>query len=133
MELHQVRYFLAICAEQSFTGAAKRCSVAQPSLTRAIKLLEGELGGLLFHRGQKMTRLSQLGHAVRPELEQIERLVLEVKRQAKMLLKSAKPNGTEMFAPFQKAMYGNSSKLKSVRSRRRRVQQMRLQQSGRIP
>jgi DNA-binding transcriptional LysR family regulator len=40
MEMHQVRYFLALCEERNFTRAAKRCGVAQPSLTHAIKQLE---------------------------------------------------------------------------------------------
>jgi LysR family transcriptional regulator, hydrogen peroxide-inducible genes activator len=35
MELHQARYFLAVCNDLNFTRAAKRCNVSQPSLTRA--------------------------------------------------------------------------------------------------
>ena len=50
MEMHQVRYFLTLCQELNFTRAAEKCNVAQPALTRAIKLLEHEFGGLLFHR-----------------------------------------------------------------------------------
>jgi len=45
MEMHQVRYFLAVCETLNFTRAAEICNVAQPSLTRAIKKLEDELGG----------------------------------------------------------------------------------------
>jgi DNA-binding transcriptional LysR family regulator len=48
--MHQVRYFLAVARTLNFTRAAEECNVAQPSLTRAIKLLEGELGGDLFRR-----------------------------------------------------------------------------------
>ena len=55
MEMHQVRYFLSLCAELNFTRAAERCNVAQPSLTRAIKQLEEELGGALFHRERANT------------------------------------------------------------------------------
>ena len=44
MEMHQVRYFLAVCDTLNFTQAAQRCNVAQPSLTRAVKKLEDELG-----------------------------------------------------------------------------------------
>ena len=40
MEMHQVRYFLAVCETLNFTRAAERCNVAQPSLTRAIQKLE---------------------------------------------------------------------------------------------
>ncbi len=46
MEMHQIRYFLAMCGTLNFTRAAEQCYVAQPSLTRAIQKLEEELGGL---------------------------------------------------------------------------------------
>lgn len=71
MEMHQVRYFLAVANELNFTRAAEKCNVAQPSLTRAIKLLEEELGGPLFHRERANTHLSELGRMVRPHLEQV--------------------------------------------------------------
>src|SRR5437762_393263 len=45
MEMHQVRYFLAVAQLLNFTRAAEECNVTQPSLTRAIKQLEAELGG----------------------------------------------------------------------------------------
>jgi DNA-binding transcriptional LysR family regulator len=65
MEMHQVRYFLALCEEHNFSRAAKRCGVAQPSLSRAIKLLEKEIGGLLFERIETGAILSPLGRALR--------------------------------------------------------------------
>ena len=70
MQLHQIRYFLAVCAERNFTRAARRCRVAQPSLTRAIKRLEIELGGPLFVRGAGWSSLTELGRLVRPLLAQ---------------------------------------------------------------
>jgi DNA-binding transcriptional LysR family regulator len=69
--MHQVEYFLAICSQGTFTRAAKRCGVSQPSLTNAIKRLERELGGMLFHRGPTTTCLSDLGYAVRPHFERL--------------------------------------------------------------
>ena len=48
MEMHQVRYFLAVAQELNFSRAAEKCNVSQPSLSRAIQQLEGELGGPLF-------------------------------------------------------------------------------------
>src|SRR5215468_10129897 len=45
MQMQQIRYFLALCEERSFTRAAKRCGISQPSLTNAIIALEQELGG----------------------------------------------------------------------------------------
>ncbi len=51
MQLHQLAYALAVAEEQSFTRAAARLHLAQPSLSRQVRLLEGELGVLLFNRG----------------------------------------------------------------------------------
>ena len=69
MEMHQVRYFLAVCRTLNFTKAAEECNVAQPSLTRAIQKLEEEFGGLLFHRERANTHLTELGRAMMPHLE----------------------------------------------------------------
>jgi DNA-binding transcriptional LysR family regulator len=69
MQMHQIRYFLAVVEELNFTRAAEKCHVAQPSLTRAVKLLEEELGGALFHRERANTHLTELGRMVRPHLE----------------------------------------------------------------
>ncbi len=40
MEMHQIRYFLAVCRAGSFTRAAEDCGISQPALTAAIKKLE---------------------------------------------------------------------------------------------
>jgi LysR family transcriptional regulator, hydrogen peroxide-inducible genes activator len=82
MEMHQIRYFLAVAEELNFTRAAERCTVAQPSLTRAIKLLEEELGGRLFHRERARTHLSELGHMVHPYLMHVFEQTQSVKQQA---------------------------------------------------
>ena len=70
MEMHQVRYFLAVARTLNFTKAAEECNVAQPSLTRAIKLLEGELGGDLFRRERPRAMLTPLGERMHPLLRQ---------------------------------------------------------------
>ena len=70
MEMHQVRYFLAVTQQLNFTRAAESCNVAQPSLTRAIKQLESELGGELFRRERNLSHLTELGHRVLPILQQ---------------------------------------------------------------
>ena len=68
--MHQVRYFLAVARTLNFTRAAEECHVAQPSLTRAIKLLEGELGGDLFRRERPRAMLTPLGERMYPLLKQ---------------------------------------------------------------
>jgi LysR family hydrogen peroxide-inducible transcriptional activator len=82
MEMQQIRYFLALAELLNFTRAAERCRVAQPSLSRAIKELERELGGPLFHRERANTHLTELGGIVRPYLEQILQESEQVKRRA---------------------------------------------------
>lgn len=68
MELRDIRYFLVLCEELHFTRAADRCGVSQPCISAAIKKIEAELGGVLFHR-RPQPRLSELGRVVRPLLE----------------------------------------------------------------
>jgi DNA-binding transcriptional LysR family regulator len=70
MEMHQVRYFLAVAEALNFTRAAEDCHVAQPSLTRAIKQLEAELGGDLFRRERPQAQLTELGQRMLPLLRQ---------------------------------------------------------------
>jgi len=70
MEMHQVRYFLAVARVLNFTRAADECNVTQPSLTRAIKQLEAELGGDLFRRERPAAQLTELGQRMHPLLQQ---------------------------------------------------------------
>ena len=70
MEMHQVRYFLAVARVLNFTRAADECNVTQPSLTRAIKQLEAELGGDLFRRERPAAQLTELGQRMHPLLKQ---------------------------------------------------------------
>lgn len=84
MEMHQIRYFLAVSETLNFTRAAERCNVAQPSLTRAIKALETELGGELLRRERALSHLTELGQRILPMLRQC----YETARAAKTLAES---------------------------------------------
>ena len=70
MEMHQIRYFLAVAKTLNFTQAAEECHVAQPSLSRAIRNLEEELGGDLFRRERSLSHLTELGKLMLPLLTQ---------------------------------------------------------------
>ncbi len=83
MEMHQVRYFLAVCETLNFTRAAEQCNVAQPSLTRAIQKLEDELGGLLLRRERNRTHVTELGKLVKPHLQQIYAANQSAREQAR--------------------------------------------------
>src|SRR6266700_1721860 len=89
MEIHQVRYFLAVCDALNFTKAARKCHVTQPSLTRAIQLLEKEFGGFLFHRERSKTRLTELGRVVQPYLQGVLAQAQAAKAQARAYLSGA--------------------------------------------
>lgn len=71
MEVHQLRYFLAIAESGSFTAAAKRCNVAQPSLSQQIRRLEEQLGLRLFDRLPKGTVLTDAGRWLLPRARRI--------------------------------------------------------------
>ena len=70
MELHQVRYFVALARSMNFTRAAEQCNVTQPALTKAIQKLEYELGGPLVFRERQLTQLTDLGKLMLPMLDQ---------------------------------------------------------------
>ncbi len=61
MELHQLRYFVAVADEENFTRASEICLVAQPSLSQQIIKLEKELGQPLFERLGRRVRLTDAG------------------------------------------------------------------------
>ena len=82
MEMHQIRYFLAVSATLNLTKAAERCNVSQPSLTRAIKALEAELGGELIRRERNLSHLTVLGQRVLPLLRQCYETAVSAKSMA---------------------------------------------------
>jgi len=87
--MHQIRYFLATSRTLNFTRAAEECNVAQPSLTRAIKLLEDELGGDLFRRERNLTHLTDLGARMLPLLQQCYDSALNAKSLATQIKSGA--------------------------------------------
>ena len=86
MDLHHIRYFLAVCETLNFTRAAERCNVTQPALSRAIQQLEDEIGGLLFRRERNLTHLTDLGALLRPRLQGVMDDVARVKDDARRFL-----------------------------------------------
>jgi len=66
MNLRQLEYFLVIAEEGSFSRAADRLLVAQPSLSQQIGVLEAELGGKLLERMPRGVRLTMAGQSFLP-------------------------------------------------------------------
>jgi LysR family hydrogen peroxide-inducible transcriptional activator len=61
MEIHQLRYFVAVADEGSFSRAAAKVRVAQPSLSQQIRKLEAEVGQPLFDRLPRSVVLTEAG------------------------------------------------------------------------
>jgi len=63
MEMHQLRYAVAVVRAGNFSRAAEQCHVSQPSLSQQIMKLEEELGERLFDRTKREARLTPHGEA----------------------------------------------------------------------
>lgn len=82
MELHQLRYFVAVAETENFTRAAARAHVTQPALSQQIMKLESEVGHKLFHRLGRKAVLTEAGVAF---LERARRILFEVENAVREL------------------------------------------------
>jgi DNA-binding transcriptional LysR family regulator len=60
-DLRRLQYFLAVARERNFTRAAEQLHIAQPALSRQVRLLEDELGVELLHRTTHSFELTEAG------------------------------------------------------------------------
>jgi LysR family hydrogen peroxide-inducible transcriptional activator len=82
MELHQLRYLVAIADSHGFTAAAQLCNVTQPTLSHQIKKLEEEIGEPLLQRRRKGAFLTPLGERIYRHAREILRNVESVQQAA---------------------------------------------------
>jgi LysR family hydrogen peroxide-inducible transcriptional activator len=75
MEIHQLRYFIAVVDESSFSRAAAREHVAQPSLSQQIQKLEAEMGQPLFDRLPRSVVMTEAGKCL---LEYARKILAEI-------------------------------------------------------
>lgn len=80
MEIHQLTYFVAVVETGSFSRAAERCRIAQPSLSQQIQKLELELGEPLFDRLRRRVMLTDAGRNLLPRAISILAEVQDIKR-----------------------------------------------------
>ena len=77
MTIDQLRYFYEIAESGSFTGAAERLYLSQPTLSAAVAKFESELGEALFFRHRTGVTLTPYGRELLPYAKNI----LELFRQ----------------------------------------------------
>jgi LysR family hydrogen peroxide-inducible transcriptional activator len=80
MEIHQLRYFVAVAEESSFSRAAARENVAQPSLSQQIQKLETEVGQRLFDRLSRSVVVTEAGKCLLDHARKILVDIAEARR-----------------------------------------------------
>ena len=85
MTSQQLEYFLKLAEELNFTSVANQFYITQPTLSRQIMNLEGELGFPLFFRGKNTIRLTpegrELYHQVLPMASQLRTVIQQLQKQ----------------------------------------------------
>ena len=71
MDISQLKYFIALAQTRSFSEAARRCGISQPSMSHGISSLEKQLGAPLFIRTRKSVIISDAGKILLPNALQI--------------------------------------------------------------
>ncbi|MDR3588222.1 MAG: LysR family transcriptional regulator [Negativicutes bacterium] len=71
MEINQLIYFLEVAKQKSFTGAAKTLHVSQPAISKMIRMLEDELGVILFDRSSRHVQLTDYGTIVQNQVQKL--------------------------------------------------------------
>ena len=89
--INQLRTFIAVCEETSFTGAARRLRRAQSAVSHAISALETALGLELFERDARRAELTAAGRSLIPDARAVIARTEEMKNRAKSISSEGVP------------------------------------------
>ena len=81
MEIRTLRYFLAVAREENMTRAAETLHVTQPTLSKALKALEDELGKKLFTRHSFSIKLTDEGMLLRNRAEDLVSMADKIEKE----------------------------------------------------
>jgi DNA-binding transcriptional LysR family regulator len=85
VELAELRVFLTVASERSFSRAASKLHRTQPAVSQAIRRLEDEVGERLFDRSSKDGTLTEAGRVLRDYAERLQRLSEEAQLSVREL------------------------------------------------
>jgi len=100
VEFRHLRYFLAVAQEGSFSRAAERLHISQPSLSLQIKQIEDCIPAQLFVREKAGVMLTPAGHAILPVVQQLMRIREQLFDTARAIHRGTVPPLTMGFSPF---------------------------------
>ena len=81
MEIRTLRYFLAVAREENMSRAAEQLHVTQPTLSKALKSLEDELGRKLFTRHSFSIALTEEGVLLRNRAEDLVSMADKIEQE----------------------------------------------------
>ena len=85
MELSELRVFLRVASERSFSRAAMKLHRTQPAVSQSIRRIEGDLGERLFDRSTKDATLTEAGRLLKDYAERLLRLEEEAEAAVREL------------------------------------------------
>lgn len=105
MEIWQIKYFINVCNEKSFSKAAQSLNITHQGLSKAIKNLEDELQSPLFDRSSKGVKPTELGRLL---LERSEKIVNEFDSMVDFLYDKAKLEKGTITIGLGRSLHPNS-------------------------
>jgi DNA-binding transcriptional LysR family regulator len=129
MDYRQLRYFIAVAEELSFSRAARRLNISQPPLSIQIKAIETEVGTALFSRNRRKVELTPAGEVL---LENARRAVRQLEHTTEVVRRAGRGEAGTIRLAFTSSVPMREAFARMLRTFRRRYPdvQIELQHMG---